>query len=188
MKKIIIYSILFLSVLLGVFGAFVAFGPYRFFEIILSTLGFNTNIFKCYVSGLYVTAEGRTQYNLAIFLSAMLMLFVSIALFYFVVEMYSFLTRNSDTKRFIKKEKENKLGISSLSKVFNTVFIFIFIFSSIFAAGLFPYSEAITGVGFGILAVLLLFGFLIVQIIIYFVVKSILSRLICYIKNRKAWK
>lgn len=188
MRKALIHLALFLSMEVGLISWMTTISLstwFRFFD----KVGVDTIHFKLAAMNVVQTAEGRTQSQAAmlmvIILCAILPFFVSGIL----VEIYSLIATNKDTKKYRQNEKaknedESKGFVHIVDHVFGLVFAVI----AFIVTAVVPFSKIASPITVGIVVVSIYISTFVIQLIFYKIIKKQIWNLRRSLKNRKAWR
>ena len=192
MRRTLIHIGLFLSMAAGLLAWMTTISRatwVRFFDKVLSVLGFDTIHFKLAAMNVVQTAEGRTQSQAAMLMVIILCVILPFFLSGILVEIYSLIATNKDTKKYRQNEKakntdESKGFVHIVDKVLGVVFALI----ALIVTAVVPFSKIASPITVGIVVISIYISSFVLQLNFYKIIKKKIRKLHRHIKNRKAWR
>ena len=192
MKRALIHVGVFLSMVVGLIAWMTTISIstwVRFFDKVLSAIGFDTIHFKLAAMNVVQTTEGRTQSQAAMLMVIILCVILPFFLSGILVEIYSLMATNKDTKKFRENEKvkntdESRGFVHIVDNVFGVVFALI----ALIVTAVVPFSKIASPITVGIVVVSIYISAFVFQLICYKIIKKQIWNLRRSLKNRKAWR
>ena len=192
MKRALIHVALFISMAVGLIAWMATISiptRVRFFDKVLSALGFDTSHFKLAAMNVVQTAEVRTQSQAVMLMVAILCVILPFFLSGILVEIYSLIATNKDTKKYRQNEKAKNVDESKgVVHVVDNVLGVVFALIALIVTAIVPFSKFTSPMTVGIVVVTIYASTFVLQLICYKIIKKQSWNLRCSLKNRKAWR
>ncbi len=192
MKRALIHVGVFLSMVVGLIAWMTTISRstwVRFFDKVLSVIGFDTVHFKLAAMNVVQTAEGRTQSQAAMLMVIILCVILPFFLSGILVEIYSLIATNKDTKKFRQNERAKNVDESKgIVHIVDNVLGVVFALIALIVTAVVPFSKFTSPMTVGIVVVTIYASTFVLQIICYKIIKKQIWNLRCSLKNRKAWR
>ncbi len=173
MKRALIHVCLFVTMVVGLFLWFFTAGR---------SVGISAILFLLKQEG---RVQSQTVFLLIILCCAIVPLFLSAL----VVEVYSLIATNKDTRAYRRNERSKKqINNKNIVHIIDNIFGVIVAISSLVVTAIVPFSAAGSPIGIGIAVVSIYFAAFAIQMIIYKIAKKQIENINRVIRNRKAWK
>ena len=154
-------------------------------KVVLSAFGLDANNFY---SSIFHSSAGSTQYQVPFLVLIIFCAIVPLFLSAIVVEIYSMIATNKDTRQYRKNEKSKNANSINIANIVNSAFGMLFAFTSLVITAIVPFSKVGNFVGVALTIVGVYIASFVIQEVLYKIITKQLANLNRYIKNRKAWR